>query len=121
MLEMIDIGLEEAVAYRIGGKITEMEMAAVLSAFKERIADGKKLRVYQEVVSLGGVEIDALMEKLKFFKEFGLSHFSRIAMVTPKRWIHKLVDLEGKLFKNIEMKGFSIEDRDKAIQFLKGA
>ena len=50
----------------------------------------------------------------------GMSHFSRIAVVTHKKWIHKLVDLEGRFFKNIDMKGFSIEDKDKAILFLKG-
>lgn len=35
--------------------------------------------------------------------------------------MHKLVDFEGKLFKNIDMKGFPIEQRDKAIEFLKKA
>ncbi len=121
MLEMIDIGIEKAVAYRLEGKITEEEMASVLSIFKEKIQRDEKLIVYQEVVSLGGVEFDAMIEKLKFFVDVGLSHFSKIAVVTHKKWIHKLVDLEGKIFKNIGMKGFSIEEKDKAIEFLKGA
>jgi len=119
MIKMIEIGLEKAVAYRMEGKITEEEMTSVLSIFKEKIQRDEKLIVYQEVVSLGGVEFDAMIEKLKFFVDVGLSHFSKIAVVTHKKWIHKLVDLEGKLFKNIDMKGFSIEDKDKAIEFLK--
>ena len=32
MLEMMDIGVEDAVAYRVGGKITQEEMTSVLSA-----------------------------------------------------------------------------------------
>ena len=119
MLEMIDIGFEKAIAYRIEGKITEEEMSSVLSLFKEKIDKGEKLIVYQEVESLGGVEFDAMVEKLKFFIDVGISHFSKIAVVTHKKWIHKLVDLEGKLFKSIDMKGFSIEDKNKAIEFLK--
>ena len=75
--------------------------------------------VYQEVVSIGGAEFDAMFEKFKFLKDVGMSHFSRIAVVTQKKWIHKLVDLEGRLFKNIDMKGFPIEKKDKAIEFLK--
>ncbi len=51
----------------------------------------------------------------------GLSHFTKIAVVTHKRWLHKLVDLEDKLFKSISMKGFSIEEKDQAIEFLKNA
>lgn len=121
MLEMMDIGVDKAVAYRVGGKITEEEMTSVLSIFKEKIDKGEKLLVYQEFVSFGGVEFDAIIEKLKFFIDVGLSHFSKVAIVTHKKWIHNLVDLEDKLFKNIEMKGFPIEEKDKAIEFLKSA
>ena len=121
MLEMIDIGFEKAVAYRVEGKITEEEMTSVFSIFKEKIGKDEKLIVYQEVVTLGGVEFDAIVEKIKFLINFGISHFSKIAIVTHKKWIHRLVDLEGKLFKNIDIKGFPIEEKDKAVEFLRNA
>ncbi|RLC04444.1 MAG: STAS/SEC14 domain-containing protein [Deltaproteobacteria bacterium] len=92
---------------------------SVLSLFKEKIEKGEKLIVYQEVVSIGGAEFDAMFEKFKFLKDVGMSHFNGIAVVTRKKWIHKLVDMEGRLFKNIDMKGFPIEKKDKAIEFLK--
>ena len=85
MLEMIDIGVEKAVAYRLEGKITEEEMTSVLSIFKEKIDKGEKLIVYQEVVSIGGVEFDAMIEKLKFFFNVGFSGFDRVAVVTHNR------------------------------------
>lgn len=119
MLEIIDIGIPNAVAYRLGEKITEEEMASVIALFREKIDLGQKLIVYQEVVSFGGVAFDAMAEKLKFFLDVGISHFSKIAVVTHKKWIHQLVDFEGKLFKDIDMKGFSIEEKDKAVAFLK--
>ncbi|MCD4719445.1 MAG: STAS/SEC14 domain-containing protein [Desulfobacula sp.] len=119
MLEIIDIGFEKAVAYRLEGKITEEEMLSVLSIFREKIDKGEKLIVYQEVVSIGGAEFDAMIEKFKFFIDVGISHFSRIAVVTHKKWIHKLVHLEGKLFKHTDMKGFPVEKKDQAVEFLK--
>ena len=119
MIEMIDIGVDDAIAYRIEGKITEAEMKTLLSVFKEKIDNNEKLIIYQEVVSIGGAEFDALVEKFKFFLEFGISKFSRVAVITHKRWIHKLVDLEGRLFKGIKMRGFAREDKDEAILFLK--
>ena len=121
MLEMIDIGVENAVAYLLEGKITEEEMKSILSIFKEKIKKGEKLIVYQEIVSIGGVEFDAMVEKLKFFFDVGISHFDKIAVVTHKKWIHKLVDLEDKIFKSFDMKGFAVEEKDQAIEFLKGA
>mgnify|MGYP000179611754 CR=1 FL=1 len=119
MLEMIDIGFEKAVAYRLEGKITEEEMTSVISVFREKIERDGKLIVYQEVISFGGAEFDEMVEKFKFFIDVVMSHFSKIAVVTHKKWIHKLVDLEGKLFRNIDMKGFPIEEKEKAIEFLK--
>lgn len=119
MIEMIDVGVENVIAYRIGGKVTEDEMKAVISLFRERIEMGEKLNIYQEVVSIGGVEFEAMAEKFRFFKDVGFSHFNRIAVVTHKKWIHHLVDLEDKLFRSIAMKGFPIEDKDRAVDFLK--
>ena len=123
MLEMIDVGDEKIIAYRLGGKITEEEMTAALDIFREKIEKGEKLFVYQEVVSIGGAEVDAMIEKFRFFKELGFnfSHFSKIAVVTHSKWLHKIVDLEDKIFKNVEMKGFPAEEKDKAIEFLKSA
>ena len=121
MLEIIDIGFEKAVAYRLEGKITEEEITSVFSIFREKIEKGEKLIVYQEIVSIGGVEFDAMVEKIKFLIDFGISHFSKVAVVTQKKWLHKIIDIEDKIFKNVDMKGFSIEEKDKAIEFLKSA
>jgi hypothetical protein len=121
MLEIIDIGFEKAVAYRLEGKITEEEITSVFSIFREKIEQGEKLIVYQEIVSIGGVEFDAMVEKIKFLIDFGISHFSKVAVVTQKKWLHKIIDIEDKIFTNVDMKGFSIEEKDKAIEFLKSA
>lgn len=121
MLEMIDIGVENAVAYRLEGKITEEEMTSILTIFKEKIGKGEKLLVYQEVVSIGGVEFDAMIEKFKFFRDVGFSYFDRIAVVAHTKWLHKLVDIEDKIFRNIKMKGFSVEEKDQAVEFLKNS
>ena len=121
MLEILDLGVENIIAYRLGGKITEKEMTSVLSIFRERIDKGEKLLVYQEVESIGGAEFDAIVKKFRFFKDtgFNFSSFSRVAVVTHSKWLHKIVELEDKIFRNVDIKGFSIEEKDKAIEFLK--
>lgn len=119
MIQMIDIGMSEAIAYRIEGKVTEEEMKALLSVFEQKLDKNEKLIVYQEVERIGGAEFEAIIEKMKFFHKFGISHFRKIAVVTHKRWLHKLVDLEGKLFKGIEMRGFPTEEKETAIAFLR--
>ncbi len=119
MIELIDIGYEKAIAYRLEGKLTQKEASSIFSMFREKIDKGEELILYQEIVSIGGFEFDVIIEKLKFLHDFGLSHFRKVAVVTHKKWLHKIVDLEGKLFKGIDLKGFSIDQKDKAIEFLK--
>ena len=62
MIEMIDIDIKNAVAYRAVGKITEDEMQSILSVFRQIINSGEKPLVYQKIVSIGGAEVDAIHE-----------------------------------------------------------
>ena len=118
MIEMLDIGLTNVVAYRLEGKITQVEMTAVMDLFREKIKQGEKINIFQEIVSIGGVEMEAMGEKFKFLLDVGISHFDKIAVVSSKKWIQQLIQIEDKLFKGINMKGFSTDDRAKAIAFL---
>lgn len=120
MLEFLDIGIEGVVAYRLEGKISTREMKEVLELFRTRIEKGEKIHLYQEITTLGGVEIEAVLEKMKFFFDAGISNFGRVAVVAHKNWIPKLIDLEGRLFTGIEMRGFSMDEKEAALDFLKG-
>ena len=118
MLELLDIGNDKTVAYRLGGKITEEEMKLVISEIRKKIENYGEVSIYQEMEHIPGVEFEAIVEKIKFFSDIGISNINRIAIVTHKKWVHKIIELEGKLFKRFEMKGFAVADKDKAIDFL---
>ena len=121
MLEMLDIGVEQAVAYRLAGKITEAEMKQALAEIKEKIESYGKVYLYQEIDSFTGVEFDAIVEKFKFLFENGIANINKVAVVTDKQWLHKVVDLEDKIFKNIDMQCFSLKEKKQAVEFLKEA
>ena len=89
MLEILDIGIEKAVAYRLGGKITEAEVNRVFSALEEKIARYEKILIYQEIQSLGGVEFDAIRLKWERPNSIRNFSFSRIASnsTPPRLWI----------------------------------
>ena len=119
MLEMLDIGVEQAVAYRLAGKITEDEMKQALAAIKEKIESYGKVSLYQEIDSFTGVEFDAMLEKFKFLYANGIANINRVAVVTDKQWLQKIVGFEDKLFKNIDMQCFSLKEKKQAVEFLK--
>ena len=118
MLTMLDIGVDRAVAYRIEGKITDGDMELVTSVMREKISTFGGIVIYQEIESFKGIEFEAMVDKTKFFLEMGTSHIKRIAVVTHKDWMKKIIELEGKLFRNIDMKAFLTENKGDAIAFL---
>jgi len=59
-----------------------------------------------------------MIEKLKFFREFKLSDIDRIAVITDKKWMQKIVSLEDKLFRNFDMRAFSLDQKEEALAFL---
>ena len=119
MLTMLDIGIDRAVAYRIEGKITDSDMDLVTSVMREKISTFGDIFIYQEIESFKGIEFEAMIDKTKFFLEMGTSNIKRIAVVTHKDWMNKIIDLEGKLFRNIDMKAFLTDNKDDAIAFLR--
>jgi hypothetical protein len=121
MVEMTDIGIDNAVAFRMWGKVTESDMTSVLSDAKEKINRYGNIVILEIIESFKGIEIAALVEEFKYLHEVGISNISKAALVTDKKWLKNIVSIEGKIFKNIEMKCFSTEDKDAAIEFLKTA
>lgn len=118
MLEMIPTDIEDAVAWRIVGKVTEADMNLALDALRNKIQIHSEVSVYQEIESFDGVEFDAIMGKMKFLSEFGIAQFKRIAVVTDKRWAQRLIAWEDKIFKSIDMRVFGTDERDRAFNFL---
>ena len=73
----------------------------------EKIEQYGEVYIYQEIDDFTGIEIDAIVEKFKYLFENGISNITRIAVVTDKQWLQKIVDLEDKLFKSIDMQYFA--------------
>ena len=119
MLEMIDIDIDHAVAFRMSGKITESDMSLVLSDAKEKIEKYGNIVFLEQIDSFKGVEIAAIIDKFKYLFEVGISNITRVAVLSDKRWIEKIIGIEDKIIKSIEVKCFALEDKELAIEFLR--
>jgi len=119
MITLEDIGIENAVAFHVAGKITESDMDMAFTTMKEKIELHTNIVLYEQIDSFGGVELAGIIDKFKYLFEMGISNITKVAIVTDKAWIEKIVSIEDKLFRSIEMKVFSIEDKAQAIEFLR--
>ena len=67
--------------------------------------------------SFGGISFEALIKDLKL----GFSHikeFEKKAVVSDKTWVAKLADWGGQLIPSLEVKHFSIEEKEKALAWV---
>ncbi|WP_221898355.1 STAS/SEC14 domain-containing protein [Bathymodiolus japonicus methanotrophic gill symbiont] len=76
MLEILDIGVERAIAYRLAGKVTEKDMKLAFGIIKEKIEQYGEVYIYQEIDDFIGMEFDAMTEKFKYLFENGVSNIT---------------------------------------------
>jgi len=121
MLRIIDIGIENATAFCILGQITKADMSIVLSNAKEKTERYGNIIIYEEIQGFQGIEFSAIIEEFKYLFNIGISNISKVAVVTDKKWIMKVTSLEAKIFRNIEIRYFRLNEKSLAIEFLKNA
>ncbi|MEL0637147.1 STAS/SEC14 domain-containing protein [Marinomonas sp. TI.3.20] len=119
MLEIIEIGIDNALAFQMSGKITESDMNIVLSEAKDKIERHGQIVIYEKINSFEGVEIAAMMDEFKYIFDVGMSNILKVAILTDKKWIEQIVNFEGKIFSSIQMKCFTLEEQGQAVQYLK--
>lgn len=86
MIEYREDGSAALVEIVVDGRVGKAEFDQLAARLEALLARRGKLRVLQEIRSLGGIEPAAFWADLKF----GLRHlndFSRCAVVTDRRWI----------------------------------
>lgn len=121
MIELISTEIENAVAIRVSGKITESDMNLVLSDARDKVERYGRIVILEVIESIQGIEVASILEKLKYLFEVGISNIIKIAIVTDKKWLVKIVGIEDIIFKGIDMKSFSTDDYQSAINFLQDA
>jgi len=116
VLEVLPFENERVLGLRIRGKITDADMQRMIETAEMKlvaVGKGTRLRVYVEVESLAGIELEALVKDLRF----GLSHlrdFERKAVVSDKAWMGRLSRIVAPLFPSIEVRHFHTGERDAA-------
>ncbi len=118
MIELIDTNSPRAVALKICGKIEKSDIDAVINAVEKKLEHSEKLGVYVELESFGGISIDALVEDLMFGIP-NVKHFDKKAVVSDKNWMEKLVEVGDKFFPSIEVRHFSPEEKEDAMDWVK--
>lgn len=118
MLEMVSTGAENIIGFRVSGKFETGDFERVTGLMEEKFKEHEKLRVYAEIESFRGISMKAFVKDVAF----SLRHFrdfEKEAVVSDRRWIGKLAAIGDRILPGIEVRHFSMEDREAALDWLK--
>ncbi len=118
MLEIIPFEEGNITGFRLTGYIEDEKFDEAVGKIEEMLKHHKKLRVYAEVEKIRGMSVNTLMKDI----HFKLKHwrdFEKEAVVSDKGWIESWVNFASRFFPQIEVKHFSFEERDKALEWIK--
>jgi hypothetical protein len=118
MVKMLSLGIENAVAFEMSGKITKEDVTLILDDAKQKIEKYGDIVIWKQIESFEGIELDALAEEFKYLTEIGISNIKKVAIITDKTWVEKIVTIEDEIFKSIEIRCFNFEELVFALSFL---
>ena len=105
------IGLE------IDGRLDAEDIDRIVELIEKRLNTGEKLRIYAEVNNWSGMSLVAFIKDLKFSLQH-LQDFEKEAIVSDFRWLEGLVALGNTLFSSIEVKHFTLDEKEQALKWV---
>ncbi|HAS88279.1 MAG TPA: STAS/SEC14 domain-containing protein [Desulfovibrio sp.] len=117
MIELIEIA-PKVLGLKILGKISEEDMHKMIAACEKKMESAERIAVYVEVVEMGGISLNTLVEDLKFVLP-NLKRFSKKTVVSSSKWHEPLIKIGDKLFPSIEVRHFTPKQREDALKWVK--
>ena len=118
MLELIPFDEGNIIGFRLTGYIEDEKFDEAVSMIEEMLKHHKKLRVYAEIEKVGGMSVNTFMKDIHFKLRHWMD-FEKEAVVSDKGWIDSWVNFASRFFPQIEVKHFSIDESDKAKEWIK--
>jgi len=121
MIQKIDLQNKNTLGFRVAGKVDKETIQTAIDRVKLELKSSSKFSIYLEVVELEGMTAGAFTERIAFaFSHLIeiLNKVKKVALVTNIDWLKKLATGLYQLNPMIEEKSFSMEEAEKAQQWL---
>ena len=117
MIELVPIPATNVIGVRIVGKMEKADIDKTTQEIEKKLTVHDKVNIYAEIESFEGITIEALVADVKFAFPH-LRDFNKKAVVSEKPWIENLVAIGDKLFPSVEVRHFSFDQKDEALQWV---
>jgi hypothetical protein len=107
---------DDIIGFIVDGPYDENAVEIIQSEINEKLEIYDKVSFYIEDTVNAEISSKAIMKNLPFKIKTG-NRFEKVAVVTDRKWLKVMSNLE-KLFFNAEIKVFSTQERLEAIQWI---
>ena len=121
MITFLNQETTNVVSFRLEGKITAEDIDKIADVLEPRFNSVENINLYIEIADSFEESFGAILEQgKKSFSVFlpNLGKIKKAAIVSDKSWIKKITDFEG-MFVSTKMKGFSMNEKDEAFDWVK--
>ncbi|WP_262273500.1 SpoIIAA family protein [Microvirga yunnanensis] len=115
MLEVLP-SPDHVVAMRVSGRVEKVDIERSIAAVEDALARQDRIALYIEI-AMSGMTSGAFARDLGY----GLRHlrelrlFARMAVVTEQEWVRRIVQVQGRILPQIEIRILSDSERDEAL------
>lgn len=115
MLEILE-SPKHLVALKLSGSLTAEDVGKAYKATNDALNSNERISFFAEIDDSMNLTLEGLAKDLmNGLSQLGkLSKYYRAAVVTDKGWVGALARVEGLVFSSIDVKVFSMGERDKA-------
>ncbi len=117
MIERIDLGEPNVLAYELHGKMTNEDVERVHDDLRAAISTHDNVCMYTDVTDLEGMEPSAVLKDLKLTPEY-VSDVDRYAVVGQQRW-HELATKLGEAITSGEARFFGPDEKQQAREWVR--
>lgn len=120
MLDLISHPADHVVAMKVGGIVTGSELQHAIDAIEAAKRDHPVISLVVEIENLRLMTLTALLKDVGYgLTQLGdLDCYHRVAVVTDQTWIEHIAHLEERLFKAVEIRTFSRNERVAAMAWV---
>lgn len=118
-VKLIPHKADQIIALKIDGWIDAEDIDRITELIENRLNSGEKLRIYAEVNNFSGMSLGALIKDLRFSLQH-LQDFEKEAIISDRKWLEGLAALGNTLFSGIEVKHFTPDQKDRALEWVIG-
>lgn len=120
MINPIKPPASHVVAVQLEGKITSEDVAEVISLIESGLETSPRVNLFFDMSLIEGVQPAAVLNDLAYgIKNIGRTYrFQQVAFITDNATLEKLISWEDWLFKTVEIKCFSSEEKNQALSWI---